>query len=298
MEITAQLVKELREKSGAGMMECKKALSETNGNLEDAFEHLRKLGLKASAGKAARMATDGIVAITKSADGRIASLVEINCETDFVAKNDDFIKFANDIAAFVCEKNPQSVEQIVESTVAGQKILERLNELVAKIGEKISIRRFKRVELNSSDASLGSYIHLGNKIGVLVSLKGNSNDGVLKDVAMHIAAVNPQYLVPTEIPASVIEKEKEISRVQLQDSGKPAEILEKILLGKIAKFASEICLNEQIFIKDPTGKKTVAKFLKEIDAGLTVDSFVRFQVGDGMEKKQEDFAAEVAKMVK
>ncbi|EKD42364.1 MAG: hypothetical protein ACD_73C00189G0002 [uncultured bacterium] len=298
MEISAQLVKELREKTGAGMMECKKALTEANGNIDEAIEYLRKQGLKASANKAGRIATDGLVVALTNPEGNVAVMLEINCETDFVAKNEALVAFAGDLAKNILKDKPASVEALLELTSNGEKNVDRLNQMVAKIGEKISLRRFERLEV-PANCKIGSYIHFGSKIGVLVVLAGNKADeGIIKDVAMHVAATNPRYLTAAEISNDVIQKEKEIYRQQLIDSGKPAEMLEKILNGKIAKFSQEVCLVDQAFIKDPTGKLSVAGMLKAHDASLKVEKFIRYQVGEGMEKKQEDFAAEVAKMVK
>lgn len=298
MMISAQVVKELREKTGAGMMECKKALAENGGNLEQALDWLRKQGLKASASKAARIATDGLVATFLSTDAKSAVLLELNCETDFVAKNEHVVAFAQAAAKLVSEKHPASVEEALGLKVpTGETIGENINLLVAKLGEKISLRRF--ASLQATSGKIGSYIHLGSKIGVLVNLEGSKlDDAILRDIAMHVAAVNPAYLNKADIPADVLVREKAIYLEQMKDSGKPAPVLEKILEGKIAKYASEVCLNEQIFIKDPTGKKSVSQILKELDSSLKVVQFVRYQVGEGMEKKQEDFAAEVAKMVK
>lgn len=298
MMISAQAVKELREKTGAGMMECKKALAENGGDLEQALDWLRKQGLKASASKAARIATDGLVATFLSTDAKSAVLLELNCETDFVAKNEHVVAFAQATAKVVSEKNPAFAEEALGLKVpTGETIGENINLLVAKLGEKISLRRF--ASLQAKSGKIGSYIHLGSKIGVLVNLEGSKlDDAILRDVAMHVAAVNPAYLNKADIPADVLAREKAIYLEQMKDSGKPAPVLEKILEGKIAKYASEVCLNEQIFIKDPTGKKSVSQILKELDSSLKVVQFVRYQVGEGMEKKQEDFAAEVAKMVK
>lgn len=296
--ITAQLVKELREKSGAGMMECKKALEETKGHPGHALEYLRKLGLKAFAGKVGRIAADGIVALTMSAGGRLGVLLELNSETDFVAKNEEFVRFAEEVVCVIADKRPVHVEEVLKLKQSnGESVGERFNQLTARLGEKLSLRRFDFLEAKN-DEKLGSYIHMGNKIGVLVSLRGKKlDDRIMKDIAMHVAAASPQYLNRSEIPEEVICKEKEIYREQLKTSGKPAEILEKILDGKVAKFVGDVCLNDQIFIKDPTGKKTVSKMLKEIDPTLEIVRFIRYQVGEGLEKKKDDFATEVAKMV-
>jgi len=298
MEITAQLVKDLRERTGAGMMECKKALVESNGSIDEAIEYLRKQGLKSSAKKADRIATDGLVMALANENGSEAVILEVNCETDFVAKNEALVSFAQDLANNILKDSPSNVEALLELTSAGEKNIDRLNQLIAKIGEKISIRRFEKIK-GDANSRIGSYIHFGSKIGVLVHLSGNkAEDSLIRDVAMHAAAVAPRYLAASEIPNEVIEKEKEIYRVQLLESGKPAEMVEKILGGKIAKFAQEVCLNDQIFIKDPNGKQSVSAMLKSVDPTLKVAQFIRYQVGEGMEKKQDNFASEVASMVK
>ncbi|HBF11790.1 MAG TPA: elongation factor Ts [Deltaproteobacteria bacterium] len=298
MEISAQLVKDLREQTGAGMMECKKTLTEVKGDIQAAVEYLRKQGLNALAKKAARIAADGRVAIEISADGRVASLVEVNSETDFVAKSEDFKNFVQRLAHLVASLNPSNIEALSSAKYGEEGLVaDRLSQLVAKIGEKMSLRRFVRLESKAGE-KLGGYIHLGDKIGVLVHFQGDAPEAVTKDVAMHIAAMNPRYLQTNQIPAEVLEKEKAIFLEQMKDSGKPKEILEKIIKGKIAKFSSEVCLVDQVFIKDPTGKKSVAQVLKEINSSLKVVAFQRFQVGEGIERKADDFAAEVAKMAK
>ncbi|MBX7147875.1 translation elongation factor Ts [bacterium] len=299
MSITAQMVKDLREKTGAGMMECKKALNETGGDMEGAIEFLRKAGLQALSKKASRVAADGIVVTALSADKLEAVILELNCETDFVAKNDDFVAFANQAASLALSQKPGSVDELLTlKGKAGSQLSEELNTLVAKIGEKISLRRFI-VKKAGANETLGSYIHMGAKIGVVVVLGGvKADDGIIRDVAMHAAAAFPQYLKRDEIPAAVIDKEREIYKEQMKDSGKPAEMMDKILDGKIAKFAKDVCLVDQIFIKDPTGKKSVAQVLKEVNPALFVSSFTRFQVGEGIEKKEDNFADEVAKMAK
>lgn len=298
MEITAENVRELREKTGAGMMDCKKALTAVEGDLELAIEHLRKQGGNAVAKKASRVATEGLVATAYSSDRKYASLVEINCETDFVSKNDDFVKFLHQVALLVVDQKPGSVEECLTLPMNGSTVEGMLTQLVAKIGEKISLRRF-RVEEASGEERLGGYIHLGSKIGVLIKLSGKKiEDEVLKDMAMHVAASHPLFLNQSDIPGEIIKKEKEIFAEQLKSSSKSPEMMEKILLGKMAKYASEVCLNDQIFIKDPQGKNSVSQILKKSDPSLHVVSFVRFQVGEGLEKKQHDFAQEVAQMAK
>jgi translation elongation factor Ts len=296
--ITAEMVRDLREKTGAGMMDCKKALSEAQGDMEKAVENLRKQGMASAAKKAGRIASEGLVDIAVQ-DGR-AALVEVNCETDFVAKNPDFQDFVKSVARHVLQKKPADLAALLADAGAVGKSFDTLTkELVAKIGENISIRRFAIVQAGQGE-SLGHYLHMGNKIGAIAKLKGDAaklNGEVLKEIAMHVAAVSPRYVRREQIPDEVRAKEKEIYAAQMKDSGKPPEMMEKILEGKLSKFAGEICLAEQLFIKDPTGKKSVEKHLKEIDPSSAVLEFVRFQVGEGMAKKEEDFAAEVAKQL-
>ncbi len=299
-EIRAEMVKELREKTGAGMLDCKNALTETQGDLEKAIEVLRKKGIAAAGKKAGRIASEGLVHIHREKNR--ASIVEVNCETDFVGKTPDFQDFVKQLAKHAHDFRPADLEGFLRQKLAGSEKSVDLafKELVAKIGENINLRRFFLLEASEGE-QLGSYIHMGSKIGAMVKVKGNSakiSEDVLKDFAMHVAASAPRYLRASEIPQEVKEKEKEIYRAQMKDSGKPAEILEKIIEGKLGKFANEVCLEDQIFIRDPDGKKTVGKLLKEMDPTATLVSFIRYQVGEGMAKKEEDFAAEVAKQVR
>ncbi|MBI2339748.1 MAG: elongation factor Ts [Deltaproteobacteria bacterium] len=308
MIINAQLVRELREKTGAGMMECKKALAESAGVIDSAIEYLRKQGLQALGKKAGRIAADGLVASRLSADKKAGSLVEVNCETDFVAKNDDFRRFAEDLAELALTQKQADVSALLAVPLKGETVADRLNRLTAKIGEKLSLRR-AAIQTAVEGEKLGTYVHLGNKIGVLVKIRGNrAGENLAKDIAMHVAASHPQFLRKEDIPPEVAESEKAIYREQMKNSGKPLggkplggkppAVLEKIIEGKFAKFVGETCLNDQIFIKDPSGKKTVRQILKEVDPSLEVVAFVRYQVGEGIEKKKDDFAAEVAKMIK
>lgn len=298
-EITAKMVQDLREKTGAGMMDCKKALNEAGGDMEKAVEVLRKSGMASAGKKAGRLASEGLIAI--HSDDKVAAIVEVNSETDFVAKTPDFQNFVKTVVEHVAKQKPANLESLLKQTPEGAKAdLETLTkELVAKIGENISIRRFQVVEAQPGE-KFGSYLHMGNKIGALVKVKGDAaklNDDLLKDLAMHVAAASPRFLHREQIPADVRAKEREIFLAQLQDSGKPPEMLEKIVEGKLGKFASEVCFIEQIFVKDPTGKKSILKHLQETDPSGQVSEFLRFQVGEGMAKKEEDFAAEVAKQL-
>lgn len=283
MAITAALVKELRERTAAGMMECKKALVEADGDIELAIDNMRKSGQAKAAKKAGRIAAEGVI-LAKSANG-VGVLVEVNSETDFVARDDSFKKFTSDVVNTALETGAASVEELNAATVpSGETVEEARANLVAKIGENITVRRAVKAE----GETLAAYIH-GGRIGVLVSMKGGSED-LAKDVAMHIAASNPQFNKADEVAPEVIEKEKEIFTAQALESGKPAEIVEKMIGGRIKKFIGEITLEGQGFVKDPS--TTVGKLLSENSADVV--SFTRFEVGEGIEKKDEDFASEVA----
>jgi elongation factor Ts len=279
------LVKELRERTGSGMMECKKALVETDGDIEAAAELMRKSGAAKADKKAGRVAADGAIKVSVSDDGKSAVILEINSETDFVAKDDNFQAFADEVLAAVAQHKPASVEELSALTLAsGQSVEEARQALIAKVGENIQVRRFEIVE---SDASIASYLH-GARIGVLVDSSADSD--MARDVAMHIAAVNPQFVDQDAIPAEFVEKEKAILIAQAESSGKPPEIIEKMIQGRLNKFLAEVTLMGQPFVKDPD--QTVDKLLSA--AGADVSGFVRYEVGEGIEKKVEDFAAEVA----
>ncbi len=284
MSITASLVKELRERTGAGMMECKKALVETDGDLDAAIEHLRKSGLAKADKKAGRVAAEGAV-IAAGNEGN-AVLVEINCETDFVAKDDNFLGFANRVAELALETGHDTVESLSGTVFGdGDSIEDRRQQLVAKLGENIQIRRIAHMSIDGG--TIGHYIH-GGRIGVLVGLTGG-DDALARDIAMHVAALNPQYVDEDTVPADVLEQEKAILKAQAQDSGKPAEIIEKMITGRLRKHLAEITLVGQPFVKD--GDQTVGKLLKS--AGAEVVGMVRLEVGEGIEKEESDFAAEV-----
>lgn len=289
MTITASLVKELRERTGAGMMECKKALVETSGNLDAAAELMRKQGLAKADKKATRVAAEGVIAIERAADGHSAAMVEVNCETDFVAREHDFRAFADQIARSVAAAKPADLDALnAVKLPSGESIDEHRRALVAKIGEKISVRRFTRVE---SNGPLGSYLH-GTRIGVLVGLEGGTAE-LARDLAMHIAASNPRYVAAADVPAAEVAKEREILTEQAQKEGKSPEIAAKMVEGRLRKSLAEITLLGQPFVKDPD--QTVEKLLKS--AGASVREFQRFEVGAGIEKKQEDFVAEVMAQV-
>jgi elongation factor Ts len=287
--ITASLVKELRERTGAGMMECKKALVECDGDIEAAAELMRKSGAAKADKKSGRVAADGAVKIKVSEDGKKAVVVEINSETDFVAKDDNFQSFADSVTDVIFDQQPADVAALADMKIASGDTVEQARQaLIAKIGENIQVRRF---EIVNTEDSLVSYQH-GARIGVLVNSSANSEMG--RDIAMHIAAANPKYIQESDVPADFIEKEKEILIAQAESSGKPREIIEKMIQGRLKKYLGEITLLGQPFVKDPD--QTVGKLLSSADAA--VNSFIRYEVGDGIEKKQEDFAAEVMAQVK
>jgi elongation factor Ts len=287
-EITAAMVKELREKTDAPMMECKKALTEAGGDMARAEEILRvKLGNKATKA-ASRVAAEGVVGIHVSADGRSAAMVELNSETDFVAKNDDFLKLASDLATLVVERNPADVEALSALPMAGTTVDEYRKALIGRIGENMSIRRFARIE---AQGKIASYLHGGAKIGVLVDLVGG-DETLAKDLAMHIAASKPKALSREGVPAEEVERERSIAAQKAAESGKPAEIVAKMVEGTVQKFLKEVTLLGQIFVKDPDGKQTIEQLLEARSA--QVATFTLYVVGEGIEKKQTDFAAEVA----
>ena len=290
-QITAALVKELRERTGAGMMDCKKALTAVEGDMDKAIDFLREKGLAAAAKKASRVAAEGVVASYVSEDGKVGVIVEINCETDFVAKTDNFKALVNAIAAHIAATNPADMDALMASEIEGKTVSALVTESIAKIGENISVRRFARYEV--SEGVVAAYIHGGGKIGVLVNMQGGSAE-LGKDVAMHIAAANPSYLNREQVPASELEHEKEVLSEQARNEGKPEKIIEKMVIGRIQKFYKEVCLLDQEFVKDPD--QTIAKLLKANNA--EVAEFARFQLGEGIEKKQEDFAAEVMSQIK
>jgi len=291
MSITAAMVKELRERTGSGMMECKKALVETNGDLEAAIEQMRKSGMAKADKKSGRIAAEGCIGVKLSDDEKSAVMVDINCETDFVAKGDDFINFVNAVAQALLTADVDSDEQLLNMQLAnGKTVDETRRELIAKLGENITIRRF--VKFSATQGGCGGYTH-GSRIGVIVELSGPDAE-LSKDIAMHIAASNPFCISEQDVPAEMIEKEKQIFTAQAEESGKPAEIVEKMIAGRIRKYLAEITLLGQPFIKDD--KRTVGKLLD--GKGLSVLRFSRFEVGEGIDKKEENFAAEVMAQVR
>lgn len=290
MAITASLVKELRERTGVGMMECKKALVAADGDIEKAAEEMRKSGATKADKKASRIAAEGGIELLMSDDGKSAVMLEVNSETDFVAKDDGFKQFLSDVAALVLSQKPADVTALNAMKIAsGATVEEARTALIAKVGENIQIRRFNII--SSKNGTVMSYLH-GSRIGVLVD--SSATEEMAKDIAMHIAAANPMFTREDEVPAKVLEKEKSILIAQAEQSGKPAEIIEKMIVGRVKKYLAEITLMGQPFVKDPD--QTVAKLLKSANADII--GFARYEVGEGIEKKQEDFAAQVAAQVK
>ena len=283
--ISASMVKDLRERTGLGMMDCKKALAEADGNMDKAIEDLRKAsGLKA-AKKASRVAAEGIVMTQVAEDGNYGAIIEINSETDFVARDDNFLAFSKDVLNVAFANSDADVDVLLNSGV------EDLREkLVQKIGENVNVRRVDRLQFDNADQGIvESYVHSNNRIAVLISLKGG-DEALARDIAMHIAAVNPMVVRPEDVPEEILVKESEIYSAQARESGKPEEIIEKMISGRLRKFISEVSLLEQPFVKDPEIK--ISALLKE--SGADIVNFVRYEVGEGIEKEEEDFAAEVA----
>ena len=292
--ITAALVKELREKTGAGMMDCKKVLTETDGDIEKASELLRERGIAKAAKKSGRVAAEGLVEAYISEDGKVGAAVEVNSETDFVAKNEEFKIFVADVAKQIAVKNPTTVEELLAQesiSVAGKTVQEVLIDKIATIGENMSIRRFNRFE--TTDGTVEKYIHGEGKIAVLVNMK-NADTVLAKDICMQIAAAKPEFVDRNSVPADRVEKEMEILKAQAMNEGKPAEIAEKMVQGRIGKFYGEICLVEQPFVKNPDEK--ISKLLET--KGASVVEFARLEKGEGIEKKEENFAEEVMNQLK
>ena len=288
--ISASLVKELREKTGAGMLDCKKALEATNANIEEAINWLREKGISKAAKKAERIAAEGLAAIYT--EGNVAAIVEVNSETDFVAKNSEFVSMVDAILKAIVKNDPKTNEDVLALNVDGMTINDLIVEKTAKIGEKLSFRRFTRIEKKDSEV-FGEYIHMGGKIAVLTVID-NASSEVAREVAMHAAAMRPLYTKSSEVPTDVLEKEKAIMREQLINEGKPAERIDGILVGKVKKYYEEVCLENQIFVK-AQNKETVAEYVA--NNGGTITTMIRYEVGEGMEKREENFAEEVAKQM-
>ncbi|MBS6063378.1 translation elongation factor Ts [Criibacterium bergeronii] len=309
MEITAQMVKTLREKTGAGMMDCKKALTEVDGDMDKAIDLLREKGLSKAAKKADRIAAEGLVGLQVSSDNKTASIVEVNSETDFVSKNEEFKTFVNDIVSLILEKQPADMPALMAASFNGHTVQDDLNEKISKIGENLSVRRFELVK--ATNGRVIGYVHGGGKIGTLIQLDTDSTDAKIeelgKDIAMQVAAMNPKYISDADVDQAYLDHEREVLKQQAlnennelpEDRRKPEEIVMKMLEGRLKKQLKEVCLLDQAFVKE--SKKSVADVVKEYEKALntkiTVAKMVRFEVGEGIEKKNEDFAEEVAKQM-
>ncbi|HRY36535.1 MAG TPA: translation elongation factor Ts [Candidatus Magasanikbacteria bacterium] len=292
MSITANDIAKLREQTGAGMMDCKKALEEANGDMDAAAEILRKKGIVKAAKRGDKIAAEGLVAV--KTQGNIGVVLEVNSETDFVAKNDDFKKMVDEIADFLLVKKPSSLEDALNGTIGNITLNEFISNAVAKIGEKISFRRFAILEKGDKDV-FGPYLHMGGKIAVLSMLKNTDDEALARDISMQAAAANPKFLNREMVDVETLNKEKEIYAEQLRAQGKPENIIENILKGKMDKFYSEVCLLEQPFIKDE--EKSITAYLAGKGTDIKVETFVRYELGEGLAKKTNDFAAEVAEQM-
>lgn len=293
MAVTAKMVKELREKTGAGMMDCKKALTETNGDIDAAIDFLREKGMAKAAKKADRIAAEGLGHV--EVEGNEAVILEVNSETDFVAKNDAFKELIATLGKHLLSQKPANVEEALSQKLngEGETLKEVIDGAIAKIGEKISLRRFEMAEKGDND-TFGAYMHMGGRIAVLTVLNGTTDEAVAKDVAMHVAAVNPRYISRDAVSEEEVKREREVLTQQALNEGKPEKIVEKMVEGRLGKFFEEICLLEQAFVKDPDQK--VGKYVES--KGASVAKFVRYEVGEGMEKREDNFAEEVMSQVK
>ena len=290
-QITAALVKELRERTGAGMMDCKKALAACEGDMDKAIDFLREKGLAAAAKKAGRIAAEGVVGSFVCSECGAGAVVEVNCETDFVAKTDNFKALVASIAKHIVKTNPADLDALLASEMDGKTVNDVVTEAIAKIGEKITVRRFARYA--NKDGVVAAYIHMGGKIGVLVNMNGGNLE-LGKDVAMQVAAANPGYLDRKQVPTAELDHEKEVLAEKAKNEGKPQNIIEKMLVGQVNKYYKQVCLVDQDFVKDDS--LTVGKLLKQNNAEVV--EFTRFQMGEGLEKRQDDFAAEVMAQIK
>ncbi|MBM7837675.1 elongation factor Ts [Alkalihalobacillus xiaoxiensis] len=293
MAVTASMVKELREKTGAGMMDCKKALVEVDGDMDKAIDYLREKGIAKAEKKADRVAAEGLTAAV--AEGNKAVLVEVNSETDFVSKNENFQALVKELAEHILSANPASVEEALEQPFKGgsETVQSHINTAISKIGEKLSLRRFTIAEKTDEDV-FGSYLHMGGRIGVLTVIGSSSDEALAKDIAMHVAAINPTYVSRDEVTGDEVDREREVLKQQALNEGKPENIVEKMVEGRLSKFFEQVCLLDQPFVKD--GDQKVGKYVKAKNA--TVKSFVRYEVGEGIEKREDNFAEEVMSQVK
>ena len=298
MQITAALVKELRDETGVGMMECKKALTENGGDMEKAKLWLRERGMSRAAAKAGRATTEGTIEVLVNDEATAGVLVEVNCETDFVGKNEDFIKFAKDVAALVLKNKTGDIDAVKALKMdSGETVAEKLVALFTKIGENLNLRRVRY--FSAAKGTVVGYTHMGGKIGTMVVIEPGTGDAVKelgKDLAMHVAAAAPKYLTSKEVDPTELEQEKELARKKLIEQKKPAEMIEKILIGQMTKFYKEVCFVDQPFIKDPD--MTVGKLVESKAKGSSITAFDRFFLGEGIEKKKENFAEEVAAATK
>jgi elongation factor Ts len=292
MAVTAQMVKELREKTGAGMMDCKKALTETNGDMDKAIDYLREKGIAKAAKKSDRIAAEGTTFI--QSEGNTAVILEVNSETDFVAKNEGFQTLVKELAAHLLKNKPASVEEAEQQTMEnGSTVADYIHAAIAKIGEKISLRRFE-IKTKTDNGAFGEYLHMGGRIGVLTVVEGTTDASVAKDVALHAAALNPKYISRDEVSQDVVEHERQVLTQQALNEGKPENIVAKMVEGRLSKYFEEICFVDQSFVKNPDQK--VGQFLKS--NGASIQSFVRYEVGEGIEKRQDNFAEEVMNQIK
>ncbi len=291
MAVTAQMVKELREKTGAGMMDCKKALTETNGDMDKAIDFLREKGISKAAKKADRIAAEGLTSIIT--DGNDAVILEVNAETDFVAKNEGFQTLVNELAVHLLKNKPETVEAALTQTMDnGATVADHINAAIAKIGEKLTLRRFTIVSKTDNDA-FGAYIHMGGRISVLTVFEGSTDAEAAKDVAMHIAALNPKYVSRDQVSQEAVEHERQVLTQQALNEGKPENIVAKMVEGRLGKFFEEVCALEQAFVKNPDQK--VRQFVES--KGAKLREFIRYEVGEGIEKREDNFAEEVMNQV-
>ena len=292
MAITAQMVKELREKTGAGMLDCKKALTETDGDMEKAIDFLREKGIASAAKKGDRIAAEGLTYVVT--EGNDAVILEVNSETDFVAKNEAFQALVKDLAAHLLNNKPASVEEASAQTMEnGATVADHINASIAKIGEKLTLRRFTVLSKTDNDA-FGAYIHMGGRISVLSVLEGTTETDAAKDVSMHIAALKPKYVSRDEVSQEEVEHERQVLTQQALNEGKPAKIVEKMVEGRLGKYFEDVCVLDQTFVKNPDQK--VRQFVES--KGATVREFVRYEVGEGIEKREDNFAEEVMNQIK
>jgi elongation factor Ts len=290
MAVTAQMVKELREKTGAGMMDCKKALTETNGDMEKAIDFLREKGIASAAKKGDRIAAEGLTYVV--ADGNNAVILEVNSETDFVAKNEAFQNLVKELAAHLLANKPATVEEASAQTINGVTVADYINAAIAKIGEKLSLRRFTLLSKTDNDA-FGAYLHMGGRISVLTVLEGTTEADAAKDVSMHIAALRPKYVSRDQVSQEEVEHERQVLTTQALNEGKPEKIVEKMVEGRLGKYFEDVCLLDQTFVKNPDQK--VRQFVES--KGAAVREFVRYEVGEGIEKREDNFAEEVMNQI-